>query len=136
MISAMCQFKSMQMSGFVDAGEKFVIEEEITDSGITSFMTFVLPLLPDDVETLKGFIIFTGILGLFIRLMWTTHLHYQNPILTLLGYRIYKFHFINPVIDGCKDKTMIAVCKTGIAEEKIVKWKYISDDVCLMYNKN
>lgn len=59
----MCQFKSMQMSGFVDAGEKFVIEEEITDSGITFFMTFVLPLLPDDVETLKGFIIFTGILG-------------------------------------------------------------------------
>lgn len=57
MISAMCQFKSMQMSGFVDAGEKFVIEEEITDSGITFFMTFVLPLLPDDVETLKGFII-------------------------------------------------------------------------------
>ncbi len=136
MISAMCQFKSMQMSGFVDAGEKFVIEEEITDSGITFFMTFVLSLLPDDVETLKGFIIFTGILGLFIRLMWTTHLYYQNPILTLLGYRIYKFHFINPVIDGCKDKTMIAVCKTGIAEEKIVKWKYISDDVCLMYNKN
>ena len=57
----MCQFKSMQMSGFVDAGEKFVIEEEITDSGITFFMTFVLPLLPNDVETLKGFIIFTGI---------------------------------------------------------------------------
>lgn len=135
-ITAMCQFKSMQMSGFVDAGEKVVIEEEITDSGITFFMTFVLPLLLDDVETLKGFIIFTGILGLVIRLMWTTHLYYQNPILTLLGYRIYKFHFINPVIDGCKDKTMIAVCKTGIAEEKIVKWKYISDDVCLMYNKN
>ena len=135
-ITAMWQFKSMQMSGFVDAGEEIVIEEEITDSGITFFMTFVLPLLLDDVETLRGFIIFTGILGLVIRLMWTTHLYYQNPILTLLGYRIYKFRFINPVMDGCRDKTMIAVCRTGIAEKKIVKWKYISDDVCLMYNKN
>ena len=63
-ITAMWQFKSMQMSGFVDAGEEIVIEEEITDSGITFFMTFVLPLLLDDVETLRGFIIFTGILGL------------------------------------------------------------------------
>ena len=34
-ITAMWQFKSMQMSGFVDAGEEIVIEEEITDSGIT-----------------------------------------------------------------------------------------------------
>lgn len=135
-ITAMWQFKSMQMSGFVDAGEEIVIEEEITDSGITFFMTFVLSLLLDDVETLRGFIIFTGILGLVIRLMWTTHLYYQNPILTLLGYRIYKFRFINPVMDGCRDKTMIAVCRTGIEEKKIVKWKYISDDVCLMYNKN
>ena len=42
-ITAMWQFKSMQMSGFVDAGEEIVIEEEITDSGITFFMTFVLP---------------------------------------------------------------------------------------------
>ena len=56
-ITAMWQFKSMQMSGFVDAGEEIVIEEEITDSGITFFMTFVLPLLLDDVETLRGFII-------------------------------------------------------------------------------
>lgn len=135
-ITAIWQFKNMQVSGFVDAGEIIAVEEEITDSGITFFMTFVLPLLLDDVETLRGFLIFTGILGLVLRLMWTTHLYYQNPILTLLGYRIYKFRFINPVMDGCKDKTMIAVCRTGIAEDKIVKWKYISDDVCLMYNKN
>ena len=53
-ITAMWQFKSMQMSGFVDAGEEIVIEEEITDSGITFFMTFVLPLLLDDVETLRA----------------------------------------------------------------------------------
>ena len=102
-ITAMWQFKSMQMSGFVDAGEEIVIEEEITDSGITFFMTFVLPLLLDDVETLRGFIIFTGILGLVIRLMWTTHLYYQNPILTLLGYRIYKFRFIKKQISDTLD---------------------------------
>ena len=72
--------------------KNFVIEEEITDSGITFFMTFVLPLLPNDVETLKGFIIFTG----YFRAVHPLDVDHpsvlQNPILTLLGYRIYKFH--------------------------------------------
>ena len=133
---AIWQFKNVQTSGFVDAGEKIDIDEELTDSGITFFVSFVLPLLIDDIGSIQGFFVFSGILGLVILLMWKTNLYYQNPVLTILGYKVYKFHFINPSRNGCKEKKYIAVCKSKLVKEKIVEWKYISDNVCVMYNKN
>ncbi|HKM04991.1 MAG TPA: hypothetical protein VJZ04_10500 [Lachnospiraceae bacterium] len=135
-IIAIWQFKNVQTSGFVDAGEKIDIDEELTDSGITFFVSFVLPLLIDDIGSIQGFLVFSGILGLVILLMWKTNLYYQNPVLTILGYKVYKFHFINPSRNGCKEKEYIAVCKSKLVKEKIVEWKYISDNVCVMYNKN
>ncbi|MEG0962278.1 MAG: hypothetical protein RSF88_05385 [Lachnospiraceae bacterium] len=133
---AIWQFKNVQTSGFVDAGEKIDIDEELTDSGITFFVSFVLPLLIDDIGSMQNFLVFSGILGLVMLLMWKTNLYYQNPILTILGYKVYKFHFVNPSRNGCKNNKYIAVCKSNLVKDKIVKWKYISDDVCVMYNKN
>lgn len=128
---ALWQFNDVQFSGFVDRGEKIVIEEELTDSGITFFMTFVLPLLLDDITTFRGFLLFCGTLGLVFALMWRTNLYYQNPILTILGYKIYKVYFTtNP-----KDK-YIVICRRELKSEMIVRWKVVSDNVLLMYNKN
>jgi len=124
------------MSGFVDAGEKIEIDEELTDSGIAFFISFVLPLLIDDIGSVRSFFAFFGILGLVIVLMWKTNLYYQNPVLAILGYKMFKFHFINPSRNICKGNKYIAVCKSNIVKEKVVKWKYISDDVCVMHNKN
>ena len=58
---AIWQFKNVQTSGFVDAGEKIDIDEELTDSGITFFVSFVLPLLIDDIGSIQGFLVFSGI---------------------------------------------------------------------------
>ena len=133
---AIWQFKEVQFSGFTDAGEKVKIEEEITDSGITFFMTFVLPLMMDDIDSWNDFIVYIGIISLVVILMAKTNLYYQNPVLTLLGYKLYKIEFVNPSLNECKNKQFIVVCRNELDEKKIVKWKYISDNICLMYNKH
>ena len=74
------------MSGFIDAGDKIEIDEQLTDSGVAFFMTFVFPLLLDDLTTIRGFVLFMGILILVFLLLWKTNLYYQNPMLTILGY--------------------------------------------------
>lgn len=132
---AIWQFREVQFSGFIDAGEKVKIEEEITDSGITFFMTFILPLMMDDIDSMKDFIVYVGIILMVVVLMAKTNLYYQNPVLTLLGYKLYKIEFENPSLSECKNKHFVAVCRTKLDEKKIVKWKYISDNICLMYNK-
>lgn len=133
---AIWQFKIVQFSGFIDAGEKVKIEKEITDSGISFFMMFVLPLMMDDIESLNDFAVYIGIISLVIILMAKTNLYYQNPVLTLLGYKIYQIQFINPSLGECADKQYVVVCRNELDERKIVKWKYISDNICLMYNKH
>ncbi|KAF5049674.1 hypothetical protein DSECCO2_437410 [anaerobic digester metagenome] len=132
---ALWQFRDVQMSGFTDAGDKVAIEEELTESGIIFFMTFVFPLLLDDLTTLRGFLLFSGILALIFLLMWKTNLYYQNPILTILGYKVYRIHFLQ---ESGRDpgKKYIAICKKKLDVNKIVKWKIVSDDVLLIYNKN
>lgn len=133
---AIWQFKEVQFSGFTDAGEKVKIEEEITDSGITFFMTYVLSFMNNDIGSYNGFIVYIGIISLVIIFMAKTNLYYKNPILSLLGYKLYKIKFINPSLNECIDKQFIAVCRNGLDEDKIVKWKYISDNICIMYNKH
>ncbi len=133
---AIWQFREVQFSGFTDAGEKVRIEEEITDSGITFFMTFILPLMMDDIDSMKDFIVYAGIILMVVVLMAKTNLYYQNPVLTLLGYKLYKIKFENSSLSECENKHFVAVCRAKLDEKKIVKWKYISDNICLMYNKH
>ena len=123
------------MSGFIDAGDKIEIDEQLTDSGVTFFMTFVFPLLLDDLTTIRGFVLFMGILILVFLLLWKTNLYYQNPILTILGYRVYRINFLEETGRNYNLK-YIAISKEALDASKIVKWKHITDDVLLVYNKN
>lgn len=134
-IIAFWQFKEVQMSGFIDAGDKIAIDEQLTESGVTFFMTFVFPLLLDDLTTFRGFVLFMGILVLVFLLLWKTNLYYQNPILTILGYRVYRINFLEETGRNQNSK-YIAISKKALDASKIVKWKYIADDVLLVYNKN
>ena len=135
-IIAIWQFKVAQFSGFIDAGDKVNIEEEMTDSGITFFMTFILPLMMDNIESFNDFIVYTGIVLMVVILMTKTNLYYQNPVLTLIGYKLYRIRFLNPSLSECEDKEFIVICEKKLDKRKIVKWKYISDNICLMYNKH
>ena len=114
------QFRQARFTAFNDDGDKIVIEDKIQDSGISFFMTFILSLL----------------VWFVAELMVKTDLYYQNPVLILLQYKLYRVKFTSDIANVPNPKTYIAICREELDENKVVKWKYISDDVCLMYNKN
>ena len=62
--------------------------ERISDSRVTFFMTFVLPMTMDDLNTWKGLFVFIIVMVMIFVLMWKTTLYYQNPVLTFLGYEV------------------------------------------------
>lgn len=86
-------FENSQRANFISEGAKIINTEEISDTGVTFFMTYVLPMAMDDMDTLKGVILFGILMAILFTLMWKTNLFYQNPILTVLGYKIFSFEF-------------------------------------------
>ena len=55
-------FRNLQKCNFVHHGEMISIGSEKKDSGVTFLVSFVLPLLVDEVSSLRGFIFFIVLL--------------------------------------------------------------------------
>ena len=124
-------FKKSQSFGFQEEGKKIVIDADVTENSVTFFVTYITPLLLDDIDEGRGFISFIAIATLLILLMRNTNLYYQNPFLTILGYRSFYFHFDGE--DGIGD---VAITRGAFDASKLIKRKRISDNVYLVYNKN
>lgn len=128
-------FKDLQTSNFDSYGERIQIGTEKKDSGVTFLITFVLPLLVDDVSTLRGFIFFVILLVMVIFLFMKSDLFYQNPVLVALKYKVFEFQFISPYKDVEEKKTYIGMSKGTLPSSKgNIKRRYIADNVFLVYN--
>lgn len=129
-------FNGIQKAGFKSAGEQIIIEDSHNDSGATFLMTYVLPLLTDDVDSIRELIVFLMILIMVIFLLTQSNSFYQNPVLFALKYKTFSFKFLNPSNDIVyPERTYIGITyKTSIAEEAVIKRKYISDGVFVIYN--
>lgn len=129
-------FKGMHTSGFKSAGES-VIVAEVQNEGTASFLvTYVLPLLTDDLNTLRALVVFLLMLYMIISLLINSNTFYLNPILAALKYKVFTFKFLNPDTD-IKDAEREYVGITwgaGITEEATIMRKHISDGVFLIYN--
>ena len=129
-------FRNLQTSNFASHGETIIIAQEKKDSGVTFLVTFVLPLLVDDVSTLRGFLFFAVLLFMVIFLLIRSDLFYQNPVLVALRYKAFEFQLDNPYQDVKKDKTYIGLTKGDLpVDDKAIKRRYIADDVFLIYNE-
>lgn len=117
-------------------GENVVVSTDKRDVGATFLISFVLPLLLDDVSTIRGCVIFAIMLIMVIALLVKSNLFYQNPVLTILGYKAFEFQFVNPYMDiKHKNKTYIGITKGPmIVEEAAIKRKFIADDVFIIFN--
>ena len=124
-------FKKNQSFGFQEEGKKIVIDADVTENSVTFFVTYITPLVLDDIDEGRGFFSFTTIVALLILLMRNTNLYYQNPFLTILGYRSFYFHF-----EGEDGMGNIAITRNKFDTSKLIKRKRISDNVYLVYNKN
>lgn len=86
-------FNASQRANFTSQGESLVNIVKISDSGVTFFMTYVLPMAMDDLNSCKGIFVFSILMAMLFALMWKTNLYYQNPVLTVLGYEVFSFQF-------------------------------------------
>ena len=128
-------FRDLQEGSFDSHGEGLIILEEKRDSGATFLVTFVLPLLIDDVSTAGDLISFVALLWLVVYLLVKSGLFYQNPVLVVLKYKVYEFIFTNPYNDVEPNRTYIGITKGTLPQEKvIIKRRYIADNVFLVYN--
>ena len=129
-------FKGMHTSGFKSAGES-IIMNEVQSEGTASFlMTYVLPLLTDDLSSLRALVVFLLMLYMIIALLINSNTFYLNPILAALKYKVFTFKFLNPDTD-IKDAEQEYVGITrgeSITDEATIMRKHISDGVFLIYN--
>lgn len=129
-------FGRVQTAGFTDRAEKISVGSDTTETSVAFFVSYIIPMLLDDITKLKGFICFTIIITMLILLMRNTNLYYQNPILAVIGYKTFEFQFTETNDSSLKGKDYIAITKGKVDESKIIKRKYITDNVFVIYNKN
>lgn len=129
-------FRDFQRLSFDHHGESILIGEEKEDSGVTFLVSFVLPLLVDDISTLRDLLFFVALLSMVIVLLMKSNLFYQNPVLTALHYKTYEFKFMAPSADVSGEKTYIGITlKNKPTERTAIKRKYIADGVFIIYNE-
>lgn len=128
-------FRNFQTVNFESYGEKIEVSEDAPEGGASYFVTFVLPLMIDNVNTLRGFIVFSFLLLILILLICRSNLFYQNPVLTILKYQVFRFTFSNPHHDiNISRKTYIGITRgTAVNSNTVIKRKYIAGNVFLIF---
>lgn len=102
--------------------------KEKEDASLNFFMTIIIPLLIDDVYTIQGALTFAIIVLLMCILLEKTSLFYANPVLAIMGYRVYTFSFVSNV--DYAEKTCIGVVKGNLKDSKVsVEYKAIDENV-------
>ena len=100
---------------------------------MTFFMTYVLPMAMDDLDTWKGLIVFGILMTILFSLMWKTNLYYQNPVLTVLGYEVFSFKFETTQLAEYSGKECIGITRGMVSVAHSIKRQKISDNVFLVY---
>lgn len=129
-------FRDLQRADYVSAGESLSEIKDISDSGVNFFVAYIMPLMMDDLNTPRGIIVFMIMMLIMGRLLYVTRLYYQNPVLTLLGYRLYSFRFETTRNDELRDRACIAITRDELREECSIKRQNISSDLFLIYYEN
>lgn len=133
-------FAGTQSHGFHSHGEQIISVEEKRDAAASFLMTFILPLLIDELTTPQYWISYLLVIVVVYAVLYQSNLYYQSPVLAILKYHVYEFKVLNPDetdIEGFKEeKSYIGITRgSGITDEAVIKWKKISDDVYLIYNE-
>lgn len=95
-------------------------EKEVS---LVFFATYILPLVTIDINNFNDFLAFFIILILMFVLCWKTELWYTNPILSILGYKIYTIKCEKDI----DEKTIIS--RENIKVEDYIEKKTITDEV-------
>ena len=132
-------FEEKQLAGFENKGDILIVLEEKKEVAASFLMTFILPLLIDDLSTPQNWISYIIILVIVCKVLYQSNMYYQSPVLAMIGYKSFTFKFKK---DNCNDsdidngETYIGITKNKmIPNNASIVWKYISDDVYLVYEQ-
>ncbi len=122
-------YENFQTSNYESRGERIESIQYSTEVGLNFFVAFLIPLLID-INGLQDFFVFWGILFIVMILMWKTNLFYQNPVLIILGYKVFNFKLKND------SREYIGISRAkSIDTSKIIKKKLLTDNVYFVYNE-
>lgn len=133
-------FAGTQNHGFHSHGEQTISVEEKRDAAASFLMTFILPLLIDELTTPQYWISYLLVIVVVYAVLYQSNLYYQSPVLAILKYHVYEFKVLNPDEtdpEGFKnEKIYIGITRgNGLTDDAVIKWKKIADDVYLIYNE-
>ena len=106
---------------------KIISIKKEKELSLVFFATYILPLVTIDIKSFNDFLSFFIILISIFILCWKTDLWYTNPILSILGYKIYTIKYEDKNNGKIKEETMIS--KDNINLEDDIEKRYIIDEV-------
>lgn len=114
---------------FTDKKSGYTIEiiDEDEEASLNFFMTLIIPLLIDEVHSIQGALTLLIIIILMCVLLFKTSLFYANPVLAILGYRVYIFKFENNI--KCPKDKYIGLSRSEINGQCAIEYKKITDKV-------
>lgn len=110
---------------------KDIVEEK--EAGLMFFLTLILPLLVNEIEEVNGLISMIAIVAIIVLLLSKTNLYYQNPILAILNYRVYRFKFKEN--SNVEDIEYIGIGFNEVTGENTVDYKMVKDNVMVLRQK-
>lgn len=131
-------FEDIQTAGFESHGELAKAVEEKRDVAASFLMTFILPLLIDELSSPQKWISYILVICVLYAVLYKSNLYYQSPVLAVLGYKVFSFEVKNPYERSrLKPNTeYIGIAKGDmISDRKAIIWKHIADNVFLVYNE-
>lgn len=100
----------------------FEVKEE-KEAGLTFFLTYILSISFNELSDPRELLAFIVVMTFLFLLMSKTNLYYANPILTILGYRIYHIKSESTGDD------LIVITMQTIKEGDYVSIKAVEDNV-------
>lgn len=105
-----------------------VVEEK--DAGLNFFLALILPLLVNDITTWNGLFMMVLLVVIIVCLLDKTNLYYQNPVLVILSYKVYRFSFADN--ERATAEEYIAIARDDIHNGDAIEYKKIEDNVLVI----
>lgn len=128
LLSAMYFYLEFGAFKWVDRKSGYEIKSinENEEASLNFFLTIIIPLLIDDIDTLQGVLTLALIVVIIAVLLYRTKLFYANPVLTFLGYHFYEFEFKE---NADEEGTCIGICQGEIVHTDVIEYKKITGNV-------
>lgn len=113
-----------------DSGYEIKDVKEEKGAGLNFFLALILPMMNNDVSKCNILVSFITLIIIIVLLLYKTNLYYQNPILIIAGYKIYKFKFVNNQYLNANE--YIGISFNKVDGSNSIEYKEIEDNVLII----